>query len=490
MTGPTNIHETDLAIVGGGPAGLATAAEAASYGASVTIFDDNALPGGQYFRQLPKGFRKTGRTVFDKDHDRGRALFAVTENPRVTYRSETMVWESPDDGVLAFACGADSGRIRARVIVIAAGAYDRPVPFPGWTLPGVITAGGVQNLIKGHRVIPGRRVAVAGNGPLVLLVAANLVRAGAELVAAFEAAPLLRRLMPATPKLLSAPAIVKQAITYRSVLLRAGVSLRTGESVVEARGQNEVEEILTAPIDQAGRIDKGRTRTLAVDTLVVGFGLIPSIELLRMLDCELRYDALRGGWLPVRDRSFETSVKGVFAVGDGASIGGVEIALAEGRLMGLVAAARLGLLDPNRAAKLAGPVRSRLNRFDRFRSGLERLYTPPASYLDLLTPETIVCRCEEITLGELRARQEEGYASSFALKGTTRIGMGRCQGRNCLRTLAALVGEAAGTNLKDVQLPRARPPARLVEIGDLLHEPLPEPDLPEDPHLPRGEEAR
>jgi NAD(P)H-nitrite reductase large subunit len=257
--------------------------------------------------------------------------------------------------------------------------------------------------------------------------------------------------------------------------------------VIEARGGDELAEVVLAPIDAGGAVDRGRSRTVAADLLVLGFGLTPSVELLRAMECALEWNALRGGWVPVRSPEFETSRKGVFAIGDGAGIGGVEMALREGRLMGLVAAERLGALPAPEAAQRKRPLANELARFAHFRAGLERLYAPPRNYLHLLTPETIVCRCEDVTAAELRGRQGQGFTSAVAIKSTTRMTMGRCQGRNCLRTLATLVADATGHPIETVALPRARPPARPVLIGDLLEEPLPPIKLPDDPHLPRGE---
>lgn len=481
----------DVAIIGAGAAGLTAAAVAAGHGARVAVLDDNALPGGQYFRQLPAGYRRTARTVFDKDQPRAEALYQATRHPGVEYLSNAVVWESPEEGVLSFTHGAGSGKLRAALIVIASGAADRPVPFPGWTLPGVVTAGGLQNLIKGQRVIPGRRAVVAGNGPLVLLVSASLARAGARLIEAVEAAPIHRRVLGAVPDLLAAPTIVRQAIDYRMAILRAGATLRTGWTVVEARGDGECEEVVVAPIDADGRVDRGRARTHAADLLVTGFGLQSSTELARGMGLALHWHPLRGGWLPVRDQEFETSRRNVFAIGDGAGIGGVEMALAEGRLMGLIAAERLGRLAAADAIGLKRPATATLARLVRFRSALERLYAPPRNYLDLLTPDTVVCRCEEVTADEIRRRQADGFANAMQLKFSTRMGMGRCQGRNCFRTLSAIVATSMGVPEKDVQLPRTQSPARLVTFNDLLQEPVEPPVAPnlETAHLPRGEKV-
>jgi NADPH-dependent 2,4-dienoyl-CoA reductase/sulfur reductase-like enzyme len=484
------VNETDIAILGAGPTGLSAARAAAESGASVWLLDDNALPGGQYFRQLPPGFKRTRKTAFDKEHARAAVLFEVTRHPNVTYLPGATVWEAPEEGVLAFARGADSGRVRARAIILAVGAYDRPVPFPGWTLPGVVTAGGLQNLVKGTRVIPGGRAVVAGNGPLLLVVTANLIRAGARVEAVLEAAPATRRVLAQLPRLLQAPEIVRQAITYRALMGRAGTKLHTGWTVVEARGAGELEEVVAAPIDAAGGIDRAASRAIPVDTLVTGFGLNASTEMYRLLGCQLEYSRVRGGWLPVRTADLETSIPSVFAAGDGAGIGGIEMALVEGHLAGIATAERTGHLNAAAARRAARPVRARLARFTRFREGLERLYAPPASYLALLTPETVLCRCEEVTLAEVREREAQGFTSPFAIKGSTRMTMGRCQGRNCLPTLAALVADRTGGDASTVELPRARPPARPITIADLMHEDLPDPVFPEDPHLPRGEEVR
>lgn len=474
----------DLAVVGAGPAGLAAAAEAASLGLVVTVVDDNARPGGQYFRQPPEAFRHTADTPWDGDRKRGRALFAALDRPGVTYLPNAVVWDVPEPGVLAIAAGARSGRLRAGATILATGAQERPVPFPGWTLPGVIGAGGVQNLLKGQRIVPGARAVVAGNGPLLLLVGANLVRAGVKVEAVVEAAPVWRRLPAMAPRLLTAPSILAQALRYRAILAKAGVPMLTGWVPVAAVGGDAVDAVAVAPVDEGGRPDHARGRSFACDLLVAGFGLAPALELARLAGARLVHDAVCGGWTLARGATFETTVPGVYAVGDGASIGGVELALVEGRLAAHAVARKLGrgAGDPERATALRG----RWRRLDRFRRALAAVYRPPPSYLHLLTPETVVCRCEDVTRADIDRRGAEGATSAFQLKATTRMTMGRCQGRNCLPTLAALVAAATGADPAEVALPRPRPPVRPVPIGDLGFEDLPPPDLPADPHLPRA----
>jgi bacterioferritin-associated ferredoxin len=206
---------------------------------------------------------------------------------------------------------------------------------------------------------------------------------------------------------------------------------------------------------------------------------VPATELTRLLGCRHEWQPARGGWIPCRSADLETSVPGVLVAGDGAGIGGMEAAILEGRLAGLVAAERLGR-PPGAARRDAGErLRRRLRRLGRFRAGIEAMHRPPADFLALLTPDTVVCRCEEITAGQLGEALERGIESMDAVKATTRVTMGRCQGRNCARTLADLVARARGCSPADLPYPRPRPPARPVRIGDLLGEDLPPAVFPE-----------
>jgi thioredoxin reductase len=468
--------DADVAIVGAGPAGLAAAAEALARGLSVALLDDNALPGGQYFRQAPRELRRAG-AADGREHRRAEALFRAIEHPRLRYLGGAVVWDAPGPGVLAFARGADSGRVQARAVVVASGAVERAVPFPGWTLPGVLTAGGVQNLIKSQRVLPGRRFLVAGNGPLLLVAAHSIVRAGGTVVEVAEGAVLARAWRHA-PGLLAAPDVLRRGLGYRAALARAGVPVRSGQTIVAARGPGEVAEAVVAPIDPAGRVDRSRARAIAVDTVVAGFGLVPAVELTGLLGCRHRWDARRGGWVPERSGDLETTVRDVFAVGDGAGIGGAEVALVEGRLAGLLVALRLGACDEPRVAGDLRRWRRRVRRLHRVRDAIAALWAPPASFLDLLASDTIVCRCEDVTAGEVGGVVDADVESLDVLKAATRVTMGRCQGRNCLGTVTAILARARAVPREALGAPRPRPPARPIPLAALLHEPLPPPRYP------------
>jgi NADPH-dependent 2,4-dienoyl-CoA reductase/sulfur reductase-like enzyme len=459
------LKDVELAVIG---AGLAAARGASSRGVAVTIVDDNPMPGGQYFRQAASdSLRRIAGAIFDESV-RGASLLGTVDHARVDYRPDSTAlgfFESE----LSVVSGGRATMLNPRCTVIAAGCTERPAPFPGWTLPGVIGAGSAQNLMKSQRIVPGKRILVGGNGPLNLLAASNLVRLGATVVAVVEAARD-RQAWARIPGLLLEPAILMRGLGYRARMMMAGVPFHSAHVIVEARGSDRVEEARIAPISANGKVDLARSRTLGVDTIVWGFGLVPATEMTRALGCQHVYHARKGGWMPARSPLMETTRHNVFSVGDCAGVAGVEKALLEGRLAGLVAAQRLGLARDSGARRLNARLRARLARLERFRRAIEAVYAPGLDTLSLVTEDTIVCRCEDVVAAELRAALNEGVTEVNSLKAISRVSMGRCQGRNCLMTVAALIAEAQGCRLDEVVLPRPRSPMRPVNIGNLVAE--------------------
>ena len=330
-------------------------------------------------------------------------------------------------------------RLIARTLILATGAYDRPIPFPGWTLPGVMTAGGVQSFLKTQGRPPGRRFLLAGTGPLQIAVAAGLVQAGAEVVAILEAARLAWRDVRHAAALWGQWGRLAEGWDYGRTLFAARVPLRLGWAIVEARGDSQVEEAVICRVDDAGQPLPGTSETLAVDTIAIGYGLIPSTELSRLLGCVHEFRPEQGGIVPRRDAEMQTSLPGVYAVGDGAGIGGAELAQIEGRIAALAAARHLGKLSEAAARHAIGREQPGLARQQRFARMLGELFTPGAGLYGLARDDTVVCRCEEVTLGEIRQAVAEGATSANEVKGLTRTGMGNCQGRICGELVARII---------------------------------------------------
>jgi NADPH-dependent 2,4-dienoyl-CoA reductase/sulfur reductase-like enzyme len=328
------VTSVECVVVGGGPAGLAAARAAARHGVRVALVDENVELGGQYYRQMPPAFSAPDPPRLGRETAEGRRLIDEVRGLGVELHLGAVVWGIFDERTVAIATQDGGRRLEAQTLVLATGAYDRPVPFPGWTLPGVMTAGGAQNLMKAYRVLPGRRVLVAGSGPLLLVVAHYLLQGGAQVAAVCEASSM-RGLWRHAPRLLPHLDFVQQGYRYRREIQEAGVPVFTGHVIRRALGHAEVTAAVIVPCDDDWRPRPGPERHFDVDTVIVGYGFVSSVELARLSGCEHRYVPALGSWVPVRRRDLETTVPGVFAVGDvrRASVKRVASAVGEGSVV-------------------------------------------------------------------------------------------------------------------------------------------------------------
>ena len=458
-----------LVVVGAGPAGLAAACSAARAGVDVIVLDESGAPGGQIYRQLPATFDVREAGVLGVDHADGRALLdeVAALGPRIAIWCEAVVWSVFGDRQLAVARGRDLILLEADAIVVAAGAYDRPVPVPGWTLPGVLTAGGAQVLLKSQRVLPGRRVLLAGTGPLQLVLANQLLDAGAEVVAVGEASGRFAHLRH-VPALLAEPALLRRGLAYRRRLRRAGVPFLSGHVIESIDGDGRVERARLTQVDAQWRRRPGPTRTFSVDTVCLGYGFVPRAELCGLLGCRLRHDAEVGGWVPAFDDDMATDRPGVFVAGDGAGVAGALVARAEGALAGIGAAARLGGISPRQARASAAPFRRRLRDLRRFRRALDAISRVRGGLYADIADDTIVCRCEEVTAGAIREAAREGTVDLTDVKKRTRAGMGHCQGTMCTPTMQWMLGGVHGLDPGAVGGMTPRPPVRPIPLAVLL----------------------
>jgi thioredoxin reductase len=456
----------DLLIVGGGPAGLAAAAEGAAAGLSVCLVDERPTFGGQIFKQPGPGFRITDPTAVGREYVRGRELTAAAERAGAELLPRTSAISIRGTTVVLVENGERARTVEARRILIAPGAHDRPVVFPGWTLPGVITAGGAQTLVKTQRVLPGERIVFAGSGPLALAFPAQLRGYGAnvELVLEAGSAPGPRDVLRLAAAARGNTRLLRDAVAYRSRLIRDRVPLRYRRIVVRAEGDGCVEQVVHAAADRDWRPLPGTEERTSADTLCVGYGFFPSIELLRLAGCDFIYDEDLGGPVVVRDEWLRTTAAGVSAAGDGTGVAGSYVAIDEGRLAALGAALDLEALTPEAAVARAEPLRRRLARKEAFRRALRPLHAVGPGIYELATAATVICRCEEVTAGML-ATASEATDDVNVVKSLTRAGMGLCQGRNCQRQIAASLALRHGRPLAELPVATARPPVRPIPIG-------------------------
>jgi len=454
-----------LVIVGGGPAGIAAAIEAARAGLRPTLVDEGGGLGGQIYRPLPEGFLASDAAALGKDFRRGEELrgrFAEVAGSVDLILGVCVlgIWEGRR-------LLTDAGEIVAERIVLATGACDRPVPFPGWTLPGVLTAGGAQVLVKTMRVSPGRRALVAGTGPLLPVVANQLHGAGVEVVAVLEAGrppPLLRSL----PRIWGEWGLIRDAWDLWRGLRRARIPLLFGHTIFEAAGEGGVERATYGRVDASDwRPLRESAKTVDVDLVVTGFGFVPNTELSVLAGCDHEYAHGLGGFVPVRDPCMRTSVRHVLAAGDGAGVAGALVAAEEGRIAGITAAEDGGVLAADEARRRRTQPLRRLASLARVRGLLDEMSRVRPGLVDLATPATVVCRCEEVLLSEVRAAFGRGARDLQALKLMTRLGMGPCQGRNCGPSASAICCKELGVTPEDAGRIEPRPPVKPVTFGAL-----------------------
>lgn len=448
----------EVAVVGGGPAGLSAALAAARAGARVVLFDAYARPGGQYYRQPPE--RLTGQMTAKQQA--GRALWEQVRAAGVEIHSDALVWDATADRRLFVSEQGGAQIYTAAAVILAAGAYERPVAFSGWTLPGVITAGAAQTLLY-HHVRPGRRALVVGAGPLQLVTAAELLHAGVEIAAVLEGSQLFGKALRHLPALWGQGARLREGLSAYVTLARHGAPYRVGWGIVAAHGTDAVEGATIARLDAGWRPVAGSEQDVRCDVICVGHGLIPFSALASIMGAAMEWRPDLGGATPVRDANMQTSLPGVYVAGDGAGIGGARMALLEGEIAGVAAAATSGHDGAGSAATLQR-LAPALAREKAFQQMYAALFTPGPGAYELAREDTLICRCEGVTLGALRGAAEAGAATLAEAKALTRCGMGECQGRMCGQQAAHALARFTGRDVADVGLNRPRPPVMPVSL--------------------------
>ncbi len=453
----------DLAIVGAGPAGMAAAKEAAGHGLSVLVLDENAGPGGQIYRAITRS-PAPGLAALGADYWKGAPLAADFLAAPVHYAAGTTVWSL---AIAAEGSGHEIGvsiagaarMVAAREVILATGALERPFPVPGWTLPGVMTAGGAQTMLKASGLVPDGRVVLAGSGPLLYLLAAQFVAAGANISALLDTTPSANwgRALPHLPAFLASPYLRKGlALLWKT---RRSLRVMRGVSAISAEGDGKLASV---------RFSKGgAAETLPCDLLLLHQGVVPNINLSNAAGCAQDWDETQLCFTPRLDAWFESSVPGVAIAGDGAGIAGAESAALRGTLAAIGAAFRLGHLDAVERDSRAAPVRAELARMGRGRAFLDHFYQPAKPLRIPPQDDTIVCRCEEVTAGMIRAAVAHGVTGPNQMKSFLRCGMGPCQGRQCGLTVTEMIAEARGLPPTEIGALRLRPPVKPITLSEL-----------------------
>jgi NADPH-dependent 2,4-dienoyl-CoA reductase/sulfur reductase-like enzyme len=455
------MREFDAVIVGAGPAGMSAAIRLRASGMSVLVVDEQGSPGGQVWRAVETVAATPAGALLGAEYRAGAPLAAAFRGCGAVYEPDTQVWQIEPGWDVYMSRAGQAGVVRAGQVLLATGAQERPAPFPGWTLPGVLTVGAAQILLKTSREVPAAPVWIAGSGPLVLLYMAQLLRAGGRIAGWLDTSPPggWRRALPFLRQAVASSGELRKGLGWMRAIRAAGVPRLRGVKGFRAVGDGRLRHIEYTLAD-------GAARRVEADVLLVHEGVVPSTHMTRALECAHAWNAAQACWAPQLDAWGQTSQPGLYVAGDGAGIGGVQAARARGELAALGMAVGAGAMEAAGAAAQATPLRRALASSLRLRPMLDALYPPRA---DLCTPDddTIVCRCEELTAGDIRKAAALGQPGPNQIKSFTRAGMGPCQGRQCGYTISHILATQQHRPVAEVGFYRIRPPLKPLTLGEL-----------------------
>jgi NADPH-dependent 2,4-dienoyl-CoA reductase/sulfur reductase-like enzyme len=452
----------DAIVVGAGPAGLAAAATCAKAGLMTALFDEQASAGGQIYRSITETPLKD-ESVLGENYWRGTALVDAFRASGAQYVAGATVWSVSHDGDIGVSCGGGSVLTRARRVIVCTGALERPFPVPGWTLPGVMTAGAAQILLKSTGMVAAGRTVLAGCGPLLWLLAWQYLNAGARFDLILETTDPANRARAASHALsfVFSRYLAQGLKLMRKVKREVGVI--SGVTALRAVGEGKVSAV-------AFSRHGGPEETIPADTLLLHQGVVPNVNLAMSVGIEHRWDDAQLCWTPVLDAHGNSSIQGIAVAGDGAGIGGADAARWQGVLAGIAAARAVGraVADADEAA-----ARRELATARRGRAFLDALYRPAKSFR-IPSADTVVCRCEEVTARQVNDAIALGCPGPNQMKTFLRCGMGPCQGRLCGLTVTELIAEGRGVSPQVVGYYRLRPPVKPITVGELAALPKPE----------------
>jgi len=447
-----------LAIVGAGPAGMAAALEAKRLGLACALIDEQPRPGGQIYRR-GSARDPSLEAALGPEYAHGMALIERFLAAGIDYRPGTTLWDLSSTRRLSLVTASGAEELDADQVILATGAMERPVPIPGWTLPGVMGAGAAQIMLKTAGAVPRKPAVLAGSGPLLYLLAAQWLEAGAEIRALVETTPAANRFAaaPYLPAALWQRKLLSKGLDLLARLKRAKVKRFTGAADLAIEGARACEAIRF----RAG----GAAQRIEAELVLLHEGVIPHVHASLAIGCAHDWDPVQLCWRPRLGAWGETSVEGVAIAGDGGGINGAEAAEHLGHLAALGAAHRLGAIDAAARDGAARESRAMLRRLAGARRFVDALYRPARGQRVPKDDATLVCRCEEVPAGEIRRAARLGAIGLTQAKAYTRCGMGPCQGRLCAPTVQALVAETRGMEAAAVPPYRPRPPYKPVTLG-------------------------
>ncbi len=448
-------------IVGAGPAGIRAAQVLVQAGLRPILIDENPQPGGQIYRQQPPGFKRSARARYGFEHRKASDLHstahALIAANLIDYRPETLVWDADGESLYLSRDGRHD-TIPYQTMLLATGATDRILPFPGWTLPGVYTLGGAQIALKYQGCAIGRKVVFAGTGPLLYLVAYQYCMAGVQVAAVLDTSPFPRARL-ALRGLAADPRLMAKGMYYMARLRMRGVPITHGVAAFNASGQDSVTGVQWT----IGQDAQARTQTMSCDALACGFGLRSENQLAALLGCDFIFNEQDCAWQAKTDDCGRSSQGNIFLAGDGMCIGGADMAELTGIRAAYQMLSALGVAHDERHARRTA---EKIAQGRKTRIAIDKMFPLPERWMAAAEDALLLCRCEEIRVGDVRSvLHTDGEAGLNRIKALTRVGMGRCQGRMCGSALSLLLAQEQGVCLPQIERLRNQPPVKPIGIG-------------------------
>ena len=459
-------NEYDVIVIGAGPSGVSAAIKCSEKGLKVLIIDSNENSGGQIYRAPPKSYIKKKAKSLRENLIQMKLSEDLKKNNIDTAYTHTVWQVSPGYKIDAF---NDNGTIQwtAKNLIIATGTYEKIIPFEGWTTPGVIGLAACTVMLKSHQTLPGNKIILAGNGPLLILVAYYVLKFGGKVEAIIDTSTKFQWIKSMLP-LITNPENFIQGISWILKIIFSRVPIYSNSIVTKAT--NNTGEILV----ELKNIKNKKVKKINAEVLAVGHGLTPSTDITRLLRVEHIYNELKGGWIAKIDRYFRSSMRNLYITGDGSGISGAIAANDKGKLTAYAVLYDTNIINENEFKNKTDKILKKLNRYEIFAKGIANLNSTPKELIENIGNDTILCRCEDITKKEIIQAIKKGAKNLNQIKTWTRFGMGPCQGRTCHYSVARVVSEELKCEVKDLSYLTGRTPIRPFPldkaIGDFEYE--------------------
>ena len=464
-----NPKEYDIAVIGGGFSGLLAADILKDYDLDILLVDEYPRLGGQYLRTHPQhsdeetDLNDLQITACDQIHS--------LNHERVNIMTRSRVLDISGDGeLLVEQDGPKLYRLKPEIIILATGAREKFIPFKGWTLPGILSTGAVQIMLKGSGVIPAENMIIGGSGLFLYTVAADVITHGGRISAIFDENSLGKKI-GFLKALIGLGDKLKEGMGQISKILFSRTRMRHQHRIIEARGESALEEVVAAKIDPSGKIVSGTEAVYPCDCLAIGNGFSANIELGLSAGCDSAYSPLKGGWFISVDRNYQTSVPGIYAIGETNGVGGALKSIRDGKCVAYAILRKLGKIDDSQIEEWMKPIEKEEKRHRRFERRFNAMSTTSANAVKSISDDTILCRCEDITVGEVKEAIASGCRTPVAIKRALRTGMGICQGRICSPILYDMLGALTLTPINELKPLTVRGPVKAVPL-EVLAKPV------------------